>query len=97
MGQLSPPENHTYTICRKIVTTIDFDVNSNKKGERINRVCGWETSKYDNECYYRGGLGGRTTVCSCTDAKCNGASTFGAAVTTIIVPSVYLLAKALSS
>jgi len=108
MGQLVPPENLNYTLCRKITTTVDFDVNTNKKGERISRVCGWETSKYDGECYYRGGLGGRTNVCTCTelknsdgtkkkDGECNGANTFGAAIATITLPAIFLIVNSLRS
>jgi len=62
-----------FATCRKIVTNVDFDVNTNKADERISRSCGWITSKYDDKCFYRGGIGGRQNVCSCTSHRCNGA------------------------
>lgn len=70
--------NIEYKICRKIVTWIDFDVNNNTATERIVRKCGYLESKYDNDCYYRGGFGGRQQVCSCNTDGCNSGFTFRA-------------------
>jgi hypothetical protein len=76
--ELNPvrPTNKEFTLCRKMVTQVDFDVNSNKAGSRIKRTCGWddEDKKYVNACYYRGGLGGRINVCSCDTNDCNGSN-----------------------
>jgi len=69
-------QGSTFEICRKIITWIDFDVNNNTATERIVRKCGHIQSKYDNECYYRGGFGGRQRVCSCTTDNCNSGFTF---------------------
>jgi len=65
------PPGKTFHLCRKIVSVIDFDVNTNKATERIKRTCGYEDSIYDDQCYYRAGLGGRVTVCTCKDGECN--------------------------
>jgi len=70
VGMYLPPGKE-FTLCRKIVTVVDFDVNGNKATERIKRVCGYEESIYDDTCYYRAGLGGRMTVCTCKDKDCN--------------------------
>ncbi|ODM95250.1 hypothetical protein Ocin01_11431 [Orchesella cincta] len=67
-----------YKTCRKIVTWIDFDVNNNTATERIVRKCGYIESKYDTDCYYRGGFGGRQQVCSCKTDDCNSGFTFRA-------------------
>jgi hypothetical protein len=73
----SKPEDRVEQ-CRKIVTMIEFDVNNNTAINRITRKCGYITSKYDGECYYRGGFGGRQRVCSCNDKEgCNSAPAFG--------------------
>jgi len=66
-----------YDLCRKIVTSIEFDVNNNTATERIDRRCGHLDSKYDEECYYRGGFGGRQRTCSCKTDKCNGGFSVG--------------------
>jgi len=68
------PEKETFKLCRKMVTTVDFAVNKNPAQERVKRTCGWDTSevKYNDMCYYRAGLGGRITVCTCQADKCNG-------------------------
>jgi len=70
--------NIEYKTCRKIVTWIDFDVNNNTATERIVRKCGYIESKYDQDCYYRGGFGGRQQVCSCKENNCNSGFTFRA-------------------
>ncbi|CAL8118394.1 unnamed protein product [Orchesella dallaii] len=70
--------NVEYTLCRKIVTWIDFNVNNNTATERIVRKCGYIESKYDTDCYYRGGFGGRQRVCSCKTDGCNSGFTFRA-------------------
>lgn len=87
------PTNKTYTLCRKIVSTVDFEVNENKAEERIKRACGWddEEEKYRNECYYRGGLGGRSTVCSCQTDDCNGSTTLGLSTATAILAVITVL------
>jgi len=69
---------HEYTLCRKIVTWIDFDVNNNTATERVVRKCGYLDSKYNNDCYYRGGFGGRQRVCTCNTDECNSGFTFRA-------------------
>lgn len=38
---------------------------------RIVRVCGWDSSSYQNRCYQKGGFGGRQEVCSCNSDYCN--------------------------
>lgn len=77
---VSPQQNgvdlYNMTICRKIVTWVDFKVRDNGPTMRIQRQCGYIKSKYDNECYYRGGFGGRQQVCSCTEDKCNHGNVF---------------------
>ncbi|OXA46659.1 hypothetical protein Fcan01_18831 [Folsomia candida] len=75
------PLGAKYEFCRKIVTSIEFDVNTNKATERITRKCGYLPSqggKYDEECYYRGGFGGRQRTCTCKGNACNGAFNLGA-------------------
>jgi len=67
-----------FTLCRKIVTWIDFDVNNNTATERVVRKCGYLPSKYDDDCYYRGGFGGRQQVCTCSTDGCNSGFTFQA-------------------
>jgi len=83
-----------YTMCRKIVTWIDFDVNNNTATERIVRKCGYLESKYTNDCYYRGGFGGRQQVCTCTVDGCNSGFTFRAnhALMTVAATITILLA-----
>ncbi|KAK7868941.1 hypothetical protein R5R35_002577 [Gryllus longicercus] len=66
-------EGRQYTLCRKIVQHIEFEVNGNKPEQRVIRSCGWENSTYLNRCYQRSGFGGRQEVCSCTTDNCNGA------------------------
>jgi len=70
--------NVQYKMCRKIVTWIDFNVNNNTAQRRIVRKCGYIDSKYNDECYYRGGFGGRQQVCSCTKDECNSGFSFRA-------------------
>jgi len=65
------PPGKEFHLCRKIVTVIDFDVNTNKATERIKRTCGYESSIYDELCYYRTGPSGRVTVCTCKGTECN--------------------------
>jgi len=83
-----------FVICRKIITWIDFNVNNNTATERIVRKCGHITSKYDNECYYRGGFGGRQRVCSCTTDKCNSGFSFQPSHIFMTVASVMALLAA---
>lgn len=61
-----------YTMCRKIVQNIDFEVNGNPPDLRVIRSCGWDDSNYKGRCYQRSGFGGRQEVCSCLDDFCNG-------------------------
>jgi len=67
-----------YTFCRKIITWVDFDVNSQKGGiERVFRRCGYKEDEKRGPdapaCVYRGGLGGRQRVCTCSESGCNSA------------------------
>jgi len=72
-------EGHVeWKFCRKIVTWIDFDVNNNTATERVVRKCGHIDSKYNDNCYYRGGFGGRQQVCTCSEDGCNSGFTFRA-------------------
>jgi hypothetical protein len=87
-------QGSTFVICRKIITWIDFQVNNNTATERIVRKCGHITSKYDNDCYYRGGFGGRQRVCSCTTDKCNSGFTFQANHVFMAVSSIMTIVVA---
>ncbi|XP_063243333.1 uncharacterized protein LOC134542759 isoform X2 [Bacillus rossius redtenbacheri] len=62
-----------YTMCRKIVQNIDFEVNGNQPDSRVIRGCGFDESSYKGRCYQRSGFGGRQEVCSCLEDYCNGA------------------------
>ncbi|KAJ9581260.1 hypothetical protein L9F63_023561, partial [Diploptera punctata] len=64
-------EGAKYTMCRKIVQNIDFEVNGNKPETRVIRSCGWDDSNYKGRCYQRSGFGGRQEVCSCLTDLCN--------------------------
>ncbi|XP_023719846.1 uncharacterized protein LOC111871177 [Cryptotermes secundus] len=61
-----------FTMCRKIVQNIDFEVNGNPPDLRVIRGCGWDDSNYLGRCYQRSGFGGRQEVCSCLEDYCNG-------------------------
>uniref|UniRef100_A0A8D8ZL98 Protein sleepless n=1 Tax=Cacopsylla melanoneura TaxID=428564 RepID=A0A8D8ZL98_9HEMI len=61
-----------YTLCRKIMQTIEFEVNGLPPDTRIIRSCAWDDSSYKNKCYQRSGFGGRQEVCSCSTDLCNG-------------------------
>lgn len=63
-----------YTMCRKIVQTIEFSVNGLPPNRRVIRGCGWDESNYKGNCYQRGGFGGRQEVCSCLEDFCNAAT-----------------------
>ncbi|XP_059476759.1 uncharacterized protein LOC132197468 [Neocloeon triangulifer] len=68
------PDGATYTMCRKIVQHIDFEVNGLQPDHRVIRSCGYEASNYVDKCYQRAGFGGRQEVCSCTTGDmCNSA------------------------
>jgi len=88
-----PVQGQKYDMCRKIVTMIEFNVNNNTANERITRKCGYMTSKYDEECYYRGGFGGRQRVCSCKKDECNSASGLSIGFATILSTTFVWLAK----
>lgn len=60
-----------YTLCRKIMQTIEFEVNGLPPDTRIIRSCAWDDSSYKNRCYQRSGFGGRQEVCSCSTDLCN--------------------------
>ncbi|XP_020707684.2 uncharacterized protein LOC110116968 isoform X2 [Athalia rosae] len=62
-----------YTLCRKIDQRVEFKVNGLPENARIIRSCGWDESRYKNECYDRSGFGGAQRVCSCSTDNCNGA------------------------
>lgn len=64
-------EAHKYTLCRKIVQTIEYEVNGLQPDTRVIRSCGWDDTTYKNACYQRSGFGGRQEVCSCTTDLCN--------------------------
>lgn len=64
-----------YTMCRKIVQNIEFEVNGNPPDLRVIRSCGWDDSSYKGRCYQRSGFGGRQEVCSCLEDYCNGSVT----------------------
>lgn len=71
-GQLEPGKQ--WSLCRKIVTWVDYDINdSGKTVERVLRKCGYDNEKHSETCFYRGGLGGRQRVCSCKGDNCNSA------------------------
>ncbi|XP_063702363.1 uncharacterized protein LOC134832308 [Culicoides brevitarsis] len=63
-----------YTLCRKIVQTIEFNVNGLEPETRVIRQCGWDNSTYSGRCYQRAGFGGRQEVCGCFEDNCNGAN-----------------------
>ncbi|XP_065351332.1 uncharacterized protein LOC135946838 [Cloeon dipterum] len=67
------PDGATYSMCRKIVQHIDFEVNGLPADHRVIRSCGYDTSNYVDKCYQRAGFGGRQEVCSCTVDFCNSA------------------------
>lgn len=67
-------EGAKYTMCRKIVQNIDFEVNGNPPDNRVIRSCGWDDSSYKGRCYQRSGFGGRQEVCSCLSDLCNGSA-----------------------
>jgi len=75
-NQTAGVDGADWKLCRKIITWIDFNVGENKATERVMRRCGHvSVEKYDQECYYRGGFGGRQRVCTCMDDACNAAPT----------------------
>nr|AGM32963.1 hypothetical protein [Coptotermes formosanus] len=71
----------TYTMCRKIVQHIDFEVNGNPPEVRVIRGCGWDESQYVDKCYQRSGFGGRQEVCSCRKEYCNNSVAVSASLT----------------
>ncbi|XP_024083767.1 uncharacterized protein LOC106665008 [Cimex lectularius] len=71
---------HKYILCRKIVQTIEYEVNGLPPDSRVIRSCGWDDSSYLNACYQRSGFGGRQEVCSCTTNLCNSATAAGVAM-----------------
>ncbi|XP_073992839.1 UPAR/Ly6 domain-containing protein crok-like [Rhodnius prolixus] len=81
-------EGSKYKICRKIVQTIEYEVNGLQPDSRVIRSCGWDTSSYVNSCYQRSGFGGRQEVCTCSTEYCNTAS----ASKTILILLASLLA-----
>ncbi|KDR18175.1 hypothetical protein L798_06925, partial [Zootermopsis nevadensis] len=70
-----------YTMCRKIVQNIDFEVNGNPPNVRVIRGCGWDESNYVGRCYQRSGFGGRQEVCSCVKDYCNGSMKMSTSLT----------------
>ncbi|XP_046619574.1 uncharacterized protein LOC124304878 isoform X2 [Neodiprion virginianus] len=60
-----------YSLCRKIDQTVDFSVYELKPERRIIRTCGWDESRFRNQCYEKGGYGGYQKVCSCYGNNCN--------------------------
>jgi len=77
-------KGHNFTLCRKVVQTIEHEVNGLKPDWRVVRSCGWDSSTHLNKCYQRSGFGGRQEVCSCTTDLCN-AAVPGAPTATSIV------------
>uniref|UniRef100_A0A1B6DU84 Uncharacterized protein n=1 Tax=Clastoptera arizonana TaxID=38151 RepID=A0A1B6DU84_9HEMI len=75
---MTAPNNAKYTMCRKIIQTIEFEVNGLQPDSRVIRGCGWDDSNYKNKCYQRSGFGGRQEVCSCSTDLCNSSSTLKA-------------------
>lgn len=84
-------EGHKYKLCRKIVQTIEYEVNGLKPDTRIIRSCGWDDSSYFQNCYQRSGFGGRQEVCTCSTDFCNGASI--SSVAAILVTSLVFLPR----
>uniref|UniRef100_A0A336MDL6 CSON014534 protein n=1 Tax=Culicoides sonorensis TaxID=179676 RepID=A0A336MDL6_CULSO len=78
-----------YSICRKIVQTIEFAVNGLEPETRVIRSCGWDNSTYQGRCYQRAGFGGRQEVCGCFDNYCNGANShslvFGVTILSVVL------------
>jgi len=100
LGTFPNGTKREYTLCRKMVTKVDFDVNGNKATDSagiIKRACGYDDDKYVGECYYRGGLGGRIDVCTCTKDSCNGSNKLGNVLALSLVPIVLVLAQVLRS
>ncbi|KAL1123248.1 hypothetical protein AAG570_002334 [Ranatra chinensis] len=77
-------EGSKYTLCRKIVQSIEHEVNGLQPDSRIIRNCGWDTSNYVGRCYQRSGFGGRQEVCTCTTDLCNAANLNGPATAATI-------------
>ncbi|XP_054268540.1 ly6/PLAUR domain-containing protein 2-like [Macrosteles quadrilineatus] len=77
-------EKIKHTMCRKIVQTIEFEVNGLQPDSRVIRSCGWDESSYKGRCYQRSGFGGRQEVCSCTSDLCNAAGAPSSALAAIV-------------
>ncbi|CAB0015991.1 unnamed protein product [Nesidiocoris tenuis] len=76
---------HKYTLCRKIVQTIEYEVNGLQPDTRVIRSCGWDDTTYKNACYQRSGFGGRQEVCSCTTDLCNSAFNTPPSTTAVVL------------
>jgi hypothetical protein len=85
------PRRGTYTLCRKIVQHIDFEVNGNPPEVRVIRSCGWDESSYVDKCYQRSGFGGRQEVCSCKTEFCNDSVAVSASLTLTTCTGLLLL------
>lgn len=81
----------SYTLCRKIVQHIDFEVNGNLPEVRVIRSCGWDQSNYVDKCYQRSGFGGRQEVCSCREEFCNDSVAVSASLTLTTCTGLLLL------
>ncbi|CAG7837516.1 unnamed protein product [Allacma fusca] len=76
-----------WTVCRKIVTWVDYSLNENDTSgsvERVMRKCGYNEEKHADACFYRGGLGGRQRVCSCKEDGCNSAPKTSMTIITLL-------------
>jgi len=82
---------HPFTLCRKIVQHIDFEVNGNQPEVRVIRSCGWDESSYAEKCYHRSGFGGRQEVCSCRTEFCNDSMAVSASLTLTTCTGLLLL------
>uniref|UniRef100_A0A0K8T9R8 Protein sleepless n=1 Tax=Lygus hesperus TaxID=30085 RepID=A0A0K8T9R8_LYGHE len=77
-------EAKKYVLCRKIVQTIEYEVNGLIPDTRVIRSCGWDDSTHKNACYQRSGFGGRQEVCACTTDLCNSSPTLYVTSVTIL-------------
>ncbi|XP_022167321.1 uncharacterized protein LOC111031597 [Myzus persicae] len=81
-----------YTLCRKIIQTIEPEVNGLPSDRnRIIRTCGWDASNYNNKCYHRSGFGGKQDVCTCMTDYCNSAQKTYIAFATVVAATFAIL------
>ncbi|XP_060853696.1 uncharacterized protein LOC132931745 [Rhopalosiphum padi] len=81
-----------YTLCRKIIQTIEPEVNGLPSDKnRIIRTCGWDVSNYNNKCYHRSGFGGKQDVCTCLTDYCNSAQKTYIAFATVVAATFAIL------